>query len=64
MAIRLEGPWKGGWALDWHTQSSTLRADGGFDTVRGELGQALYDLKYCGDVGQGRDAGRRGLHAY
>lgn len=50
VAIRLEGPWKGGWALDWHTQSSTLRADGGFDTVRGELGQALYDLKYCGDI--------------
>lgn len=46
MAIRLQGPWRAGWALDWHTLSSTLRPDGTFDTVRPEIGEALNRLKY------------------
>ncbi|RMD68973.1 MAG: ComF family protein [Cyanobacteria bacterium J149] len=35
-----------GVALDWHTLSSVPRSDGGFDTTRSELGEALYQLKY------------------
>lgn len=46
MPIKIQGPWTGGWALDWHTVSSTPRPDGSFDTVRTELGEALYRLKY------------------
>lgn len=49
VAIRLEGPWRAGWALDWHTLSSTLRPDGTFDTVRPEIGEALNRLKYRDD---------------
>jgi competence protein ComFC len=41
-----------GVALDWHTLSSVPRSDGGFDTKRSELGEALYQLKYRLDRSQ------------
>jgi len=48
------GAWKEGFALDRHTVSSTYRGDNEFgnpvyDTVRSELGQLLYELKYRGE---------------
>ncbi|HEX9939348.1 MAG TPA: hypothetical protein VGB15_19550 [Longimicrobium sp.] len=46
MAIKLQGPWRAGWALDLHVLSSVLRGDGTYDTVRSELGQKLFELKY------------------
>ena len=51
------GNWTHGWALDQHTVRST--SDGSassahpeFDTERTELGEALYKLKYHGDLTQ------------
>ncbi len=52
MNIKLEsihGNWRAGWTLDLHTVSSKPRPDGGFDTVRTELGELLYQLKYWHD---------------
>jgi competence protein ComFC len=46
MAIKLQGPWRAGWALDVHVLSSVPRGDGTYDTVRSELGQKLFELKY------------------
>lgn len=43
---RIKGNWDFGWILDVHTVSSTLRPDGNFDTIRTELGELLYQLKY------------------
>jgi competence protein ComFC len=47
----LRGPWASGFALDWHTLSSTpigLNQFGHmmFDTKRPPVGQLLYELKY------------------
>ncbi len=42
----INGSWIYGVALDLHTVSSVSRSDGGFDTTRTELGEALYQLKY------------------
>ena len=42
----INGSWRYGVALDWHTLSSVHRSDGGFDTTRSEIGEALYQLKY------------------
>lgn len=46
---RVQGNWRAGWTLDLHTVSSWPRPDGGFDTVRTELGELLYQLKYRHD---------------
>jgi hypothetical protein len=45
----LEGNWRAGWALDVHSVLSIPLPDGGFNTQRTELGEALYQLKYCHD---------------
>jgi len=42
----LEGNWDKGWALDLHTVHSILLFDGHFDTVRTQIGEYLYKLKY------------------
>ncbi len=44
--IKVTGPWKIGYALDEHTISSIPDGAGGFLTVRTEIGQLVYDLKY------------------
>lgn len=51
---KIKGPWDIGFALDLHTVSSTFlgydtsgRAQ--YDTVRSDLGELLYRLKYHGD---------------
>jgi predicted amidophosphoribosyltransferase len=51
------GNWDAGYALDKHTLSSTYIGDNEhghaqFDTVRTEVGEALYQLKYKKDFGQ------------
>ncbi|PLS67506.1 MAG: hypothetical protein CV045_13225 [Cyanobacteria bacterium M5B4] len=46
----INGSWRYGEALDLHTLSSTPRSDGSFDTVRSEIGEALYQLKYQFDA--------------
>lgn len=52
--MRIPGPWDDGFALDFHTVGSELLGhdDAGhpvFDTLRTELGEALFRLKYRGD---------------
>lgn len=49
--VKLEGPWKEGYAFDIHTISSTYTGDNQyghptFDTKRSPMGQCLYELKY------------------
>ncbi|MFZ2969715.1 MAG: ComF family protein [Minisyncoccia bacterium] len=46
----IQGKWKAGWALDLHTISSTPLDDNHFDTVRTEIGEMLFQLKYRGDL--------------
>ena len=52
--LKIEGHWKSGIALDYHTTSSTPVGynDAGhmqFDTVRPEIAELLYQLKYNGN---------------
>lgn len=46
----LQGRWKAGWALDLHTLSSTPLDDNHFETVRTEIGELLFHLKYRNDA--------------
>jgi len=51
---RLQGQWDEGFALDFHTISSTYVGDDEyghpqFDTVRSAIGELLYQLKYGND---------------
>ena len=52
MSYNLYGAWKGGWALNIHTLSSTPNSNGGYDSVRTEIGEALFLLKYRDDYSQ------------
>ncbi len=52
---RIEGPWDEGYVLDRHTISSTMIGYNEFghpefDTLRSELGELLYRLKYQSDM--------------
>jgi len=52
---RIPGRWREGFALDYHTVSSTYLGDDEyghpmFDTKRSELGELLYQLKYRSDT--------------
>lgn len=52
--MRLEGAWRLGWALDFHTVSSEFTGydefgHPRFDTTRSELGELVYRLKYRDD---------------
>ena len=47
MSYFLKGNWKAGWAIDIHTKSSIHNADGTFDTERTDIGELLYQFKYC-----------------
>lgn len=52
--MRITGPWDAGFTLDAHTLSAEflgydLDGRAQFDTVRSELGEMLYRLKYRGD---------------
>jgi predicted amidophosphoribosyltransferase len=54
-AERLPGRWRYGFALDYHTVSSTYLGDDEyghplFDTQRSDLGELLYRLKYRSDA--------------
>ena len=51
---KIRGKWADGYALDLHTTSSTFLGYDGyghpqFETVRSELGELLYKLKYRAD---------------
>src|SRR6266404_8790137 len=49
---KLAGPWIDGYALDFHTISSTWTGDQyRYDTKRTELGDRVYRLKYAGATG-------------
>ncbi len=53
--MRLPGRWRYGFALDYHTVSSTYLGDDEyghpmFDTKRSDLGELLYRLKYRSDA--------------
>lgn len=52
--LRIKGPWAQGYALDIHSSSSKYLGDNEFghpvyETLRTPLGEALYQLKYCGN---------------
>lgn len=47
MAHVIEGNWKCGWALDLHTIRSIPLGDGKFENTYSDVGQSLYNLKYC-----------------
>jgi hypothetical protein len=42
----IKGNWTAGWAMDLHTVSCSKNSDGSFDTVRSEIGELVYKLKY------------------
>ncbi len=47
----IDGPWKSGIVLDWHTVESKLAGEDAFghpvfDTTRSEIGELLYQFKY------------------
>lgn len=51
---KLAGPWRRGWALDFHTARSVFRGydelgHAQYDTTRTSLGELMYRLKYRGD---------------
>lgn len=51
----ISGPWKAGYSLALHTLSADFlghneQGHPKFDTVRSEVGEALYQLKYQGDA--------------
>jgi predicted amidophosphoribosyltransferase len=48
----LTGDWKLGWALTLHTVSSKKIDDEHFDTIRTEVGEMLFQLKYRNDRAQ------------
>ena len=43
------GKWRAGYALDFHTVSSQLLPDEGYDTERTEIGEMVYQAKYRSD---------------
>ena len=45
-AIEIYGKWDKGLCLDVHTIKSSINSDGSFNTIRSEIGQLLYELKY------------------
>lgn len=52
--MEIEGEWDLGYVLDWHTLSSEYLGVNEFgynmfDTVRSEVGEAIYQLKYRAD---------------
>lgn len=56
---RIRGPWREGWVLDKHTISSTYMGDNQygrpvFDTLRTEVGEASFQLKYRREWDQAR----------
>ena len=49
---KIHGNWRGGYALDVHTVSSSLLPDGRFDTKRTEIGELVFQVKYRHDRGK------------
>ena len=54
---KIQGPWDLGYSLDKHSISSTYTGDNAqghatFDTVRSEVGEALFQLKYRSNTKQ------------
>ncbi len=56
--MQISGPhWAQGYVLDWHTESSVIAGQNQqghpkFDTIRTDVGEALYKLKYQSDFTQ------------
>jgi predicted amidophosphoribosyltransferase len=53
--MKIPGRWRDGYALDYHTLSSTYLGEDEFghpqfDTKRSEVGELLYQLKYRSDA--------------
>lgn len=60
---RLPGPWNAGWALNKHMLQSTYLGDDEyghprFESVRTDVGEATYQLKYRQDWGQAEHLAR------
>lgn len=60
VALReISGPWDAGWVLDKHTLKSTYLGDdeyghARFETLRSDVGEAVFQLKYRSDWDQSR----------
>jgi len=54
MRIEIKGNWKKGFAYDVHTLDSTLLGveygHNRFETTRSEMGELIYQLKYCSNI--------------
>ncbi len=48
---RIYGQWEESWALDLHTTASHRTFTGGWFTERPPIAEALYQLKYAGQMG-------------
>ena len=46
---KIHGNWRAGYALDFHTVSSRLLPDEGYDTERTQIGEMVYQVKYHSD---------------
>lgn len=60
---QLQGPWNAGWALNKHMLRSTYLGDdeygrARFESVRTDVGEATYQLKYRQDWGQAQHLAR------
>ena len=45
----IKGNWTAGWAMDLHTISCSKNDDGSYNTIRSEIGELVYKLKYQQD---------------
>ena len=45
----IHGNWRAGYALDFHTVSSRLLPDEGYDTERTQIGERVFQVKYRSD---------------
>jgi predicted amidophosphoribosyltransferase len=44
--VKLEGPWKAGYSLDYNFTKTKINSDGSFITNREKIGELLYQYKY------------------
>lgn len=55
--LKIDGEWKSGFVLDWHVDHSEFIGHNQFghaeyDTVRTDVGEAVFQLKYRSDLSQ------------
>ena len=56
---KIRGNWRAGYALDFHTVSSRLLPDEGYDTERTQIGEWVFQVKYRSDQSKIRPLAER-----